>query len=162
MATQALRQLRLFKTAAGSQECDKIALATGATMIPGDILLKTDNKVDIAGADPSVISYYSQGTSTDVVPGETKLVVTRIHSSDQFAINAYHTTAANATVPDTALDGQANYGIARQTVSGVTAWVLDLEDTSATRVRLLERLDPAADLYPRCVVQFLPANLTFD
>jgi hypothetical protein len=161
MATLALKPIKISSTSqSGAASYGKIAVSASATFANGDLLLKTNNAVTVCGADPAIISYFAPFTSSDAVPGETKFVLPVIKPEDTFEITAYHSTAANATVADADLDGQSDYGVILATVSGVSAWCLDLEDTSNKRVRLLGRLSDATDLYPRVLVKFLPSILT--
>ena len=69
--------------------------------------------------------------------------------------------SASAVLADATLDSMTEYGIAFATVSGQSAWMIDIADTSNKRVRIIKRLDSATDLYPRCVVEFKTANLVF-
>lgn len=162
MATQPLKPCRAVTSLyGGAQESDKQAVNTSETFIPGDLLVRVNNKLTKCGADPAIVTYIASCTETQQVPGETKVVVQRVKPSDTYVMSAFHSTASSATIADADLDGNSTYGIALQTVSGVAAWVMDLQDTTNIKVRLTGRIDAAADTYPQCLVQFLSTTLTF-
>jgi hypothetical protein len=161
MATLALQPIKISATSKqGAPAYGKIAVSASATFASGDLLVKTNNAVTVCGADPTIVSYVSQNTSSDAVPGETRFVLASVQPEDTFEISAYSATPASAVIADTALDGQSDYGIVMATVSGVSAWCLDVDDQVNVRVRLLGRISGATDLYPRCQVKFLPSILT--
>lgn len=163
MATLALQPLRTYKARAGnSVEFDQITVS--GTVIPGDLLCKTNGQaVTVAGYTyPPTITYVAVCNNSDTIPGLSNINnVEIIRPGDVFEISAHHSTAASAVVADADLDGLASYGILKTTVSGNVAWTLDLQDTTNTRVRLLGRLSTATDLYPRVLVSFLTAALTY-
>lgn len=162
MAIQALKPARLVTTkSGGSGESDKLDINTSETFISGDLLVKVNNKLTKCGADPIAISYIASCTETQQVPGDTRVVVQRIQTGEVYVMNAYSATPSSAVVADTALDAKSDYGVALVTVSGATAWVVDLDDTTNIKVRLTGRIDPAADTYPQCLVEWIPTALTF-
>jgi hypothetical protein len=162
MAIQALKPARLIVTKnGGAGESDKLDINTAEVFIPGDLLVKVNNKLTRCGADPVAISYIASCTETQAVPGDTRVVVQRIQTGESYVMNAYSGTASLAVIADSALDAKSDYGVALVTVSGSTAWVLDIDDTTNIKVRLLSRIDAATDTYPQCVVEFLPTALTF-
>ena len=156
------KPLRHVKSASGhALEYD---LISAGTVYDGALCVKANGAIAECGSDPSEVSYFTQNANTASVPGSSAglILAGKIRSTDTFEINAYHTTAANATVPDSALDALADYGVIKATVSGVVAWFLDLEETTTDVVRLIARLDSATEQYPRCQVQFVQAPLTFE
>lgn len=163
MATIALQPCDSVKTSSGgAEEYDKIALTSG-TPIAGDLMVKANAEVTICSTDPAVISYLTQIPSGGQVPGETKYLMQRIKPTETYVMNAYSSTSSLAVIADTALDGQSNYAIVKATNGGVTAWCIDIDDTGAdhVRVRLINRLSGATDIFPLCEVQFLSSVLTF-
>lgn len=161
MATLALQPLRFDKSASGNSPEFEGCTVSG-TLKEGDLLLKTNGAAaKPASNSPAVITYLTvdAGVTMPGIPNIAQLI--KIRPQDTFEISAHHSTAASAVVADSALDGQADYGLVEVTVSGVAAWALDLQDTSTKRVRLLERISSATDLYPRCRVQFLDSYLTY-
>lgn len=163
MATLALKPIKIVVTTSeGAANYEKLAPSASATFAEGDLLLKSNNTVTVCGADPTVISNLAQFPSTSILPGETKAVLAKVKPGDTFECSAYSATPASAVIADTALDGASDYGIVLATVSGVSAWCLDIDDTVNVRVRLLGRVDnsTATDLYPRVLVKFLPSILT--
>lgn len=163
MAVLTLKPARSIKESfGGGPENVNMTPAAASSWIIGDLLVQTDNTAVICGANPTVVSFISPSTVSDTVPGISTLSVQKVRPSSTFVMSAYSATPSSATVPDSALDGQANYGIIRVTVSGVVAWTLNLDDsTQQIRVRLLKRLDLATDTYPQCEVQFLDSICTF-
>jgi len=162
MATLALKPLELVKIpSGGAAEYEKRTLTTG-TPIAGDLGVLTNNEITLCGADPTVISYFIQASGDSTIPGETsKLQVVRIHPDYEFEISIYHSTPASAVLAAADIDGQVEYGIIKATVSGVTAWCLDLEETTTKSVRIVQAVGSFADLYQRVRVQFLSSRLTF-
>ena len=163
MATLALEPIRLVKTYSGqAAEYEKIAPSASLTFIAGDLALKTNNAFSVCGADPTIISYLTQCTSSDAVPGDTSFNLLMIKPEDTFEVSAFHSTPASAVVADSALDGQSYFGLIKSTVSGVTAWCLDLEETTTDSVQLLGRSanSSGTDVYPRVFVKFIPSILT--
>lgn len=159
MATLALQPLALLQTRDGAGSYEKLAASASATFIKGDLLVKINNTLAECGTDPIAITHFTDATETSTVPGDTKLVIGKIRSEDTFEVSAYSATPASAVIADSALDAQNDYGITLATVSGVTAWALDVDKSGAVlaRVRLLARDDnsTATDLYPRVRVRFL-------
>ncbi len=161
MATLALQPLRFDKSASGnSAEFD--ACSVSGTLKEGDLLLKTNGiAAKPASNSPAVITYLTVDAGV-TMPGISNIAgLVKIKPADLFEITAHHSTAASAVVPDSALDGQADYGLVEATVSGVAAWCLDLQDTSNKRVRIIDRISTATDVYPRLRVQFLDPYLTY-
>jgi hypothetical protein len=162
MATLALKQcVHAYETGGGAPEFDE-TLTTG-TIQSGDLLVRINNVANVCGADPAAISYLSTATDADVLPGATAttLALAKIKSSGVFEMSLFHSTPASAVLSDADIDDVLQYGIAKQTVSGVTAWVIDKEETSSKRVTIVKRLSSATDVYPRVLVQFMAASLTF-
>lgn len=162
MATIALAPVQLsWNDNGGSAEYEQLGISSGASPIAGDLCFKVNNTFDVCSTDPAQITYLIHVASGGLIPGDTRYQLLKIKPTEVYRMNAYHSTASLAVLADSALDAQSNYGVIKATVSGVTAWTMDLEETVAVRVRLIERLDSATDLYPRCRVQFLSSILTF-
>jgi hypothetical protein len=161
MATKALQPLRLDKCAAGNSP-EFVQLTTSGTLVAGDLLIKANGAASICSDEPQQISYLTVCADTDIIPGSNTGVINvlAVKPHDTFEISAVHSTAASAVVADSAVDAKAEYGVKKATVSGVIAWGLDLQDTTNTSVRLIERVDSATDLYPRVRVQFLSTVCT--
>lgn len=161
MATLAVQPLRYDKSRSGNS--DEFELISVSGNIANGLLTVRTNGLDAvcASNSPAVITHLAVCLQSETVPGATQLSAIKVRPGDTYEITAHHSTAASAVVPDSALDGQSDYGIIWNTVSGQNAFMLDLQDTSNKRVRLLERISTATDVYPRCRVQFLAANLTF-
>lgn len=161
MATQAIRPVRHnYSTSGGAPLVDKVNFI--GSPLEGELLMRINSCASTCGADPTSISWVALSDSNGVIPGDTTAFqAARVRPSDVFVMNFYHTTAASATLADSDLDQTLQFGIVKATVSSATAWVIDGTDTSATRVTVIERLDPATDTYPRCNVQFMPASCEF-
>lgn len=161
MATRALQPVRWIKGRDGkTPEMQKL---TGVTAInPGELLVKANEVLAICADAATVVTHLAVTDSDDqVLPGDSAytMPVVIVRPGDTFEMSAWSVTPASAVIADSALDAQAGYNIKKVTVSGVTAWVLDIDVTggSAPCVRLIGRStkDSATDLYPRVSVQFL-------
>lgn len=157
MATLSLKPLAIAQVRDGAPSYEKIAPSTSATFVAGDLAVKTDNALIECGANPTVITHYTSTTQAGIIPGDTKMVVAKVRQEDTYEMSAWSATPSLATIADTALDAQADYGITFNTVSGVSAWTMDIDKIGAVnaRVRLLDRVDGSADVYPRVRVRFL-------
>lgn len=158
----AIAPLKLVKCGDGSEpECEQISVPS--TTIVGDLLVKTNGEAATAASAASVVSYFSQITGTQTVPGVTAGhgLLGKIRAGDTFEMNNYHAGASLSTVAAADLDAQSDYGITFVTVSSVAAWCIDKVNTTQKVVRVIENLDAASAQYPRCRVQFLPAAITF-
>lgn len=162
MATLALQPLRFDKGVAGTSP-EFISQSVSGTLREGDLLLKTNGvNAKPASNSPARITHLTVCASTETTPGVPNILpLVKIRACDTFEISAHHSTAASAVVADSDLDGASVYGLVEATVSGVAAWCMDLQDTSNARVRLVERISSATDLYPRCRVQFMSDYLTY-
>lgn len=158
----AIQPLKLVKTMSGS-EPEYDALVGASSIIPGDLIVKTNNTALVVSADPTNVSHFSQLAGTSTVPGTTAgtLLLGRIRPTDTFEMNAYASVAANSSVPASALDGKADYGVTFQTVSSVAAWFVDLDETAIPVVRIVANNDSATTQYPRLQVQFLQTVVSF-
>lgn len=165
MATIALAKAQLdWNSFGGSAEYENIALSSGAAPIAGDLCFKVNNTLDVCGSDPAQITWLIQEGTAGTIPGISTYSVQKIKPSEVYLMNAYSATASLAVIADTALDAQSNYGIVKATVpasTGTVAWCLDVDDTVFIKVRIVDRLDSATDIYPRCRVQFIQSVLTF-
>lgn len=165
MATIALSPVTLRTTSfGGSAEYENIALSASAVPIAGDLCFKINNTLDVCSTDPAQVTWLINEAYTATIPGITTLSVQKIKPSETYLMNAYSATASLAVIADSALDAQSNYGIIKATVpasTGVVAWCMDVDETVFIKVRIIDRLDAAADLYPRCVVQFIQSVLTY-
>lgn len=163
MATLALQPLRFVYSQEGkTAECEKRVLTTG-TPIAGEVFFLANDQLTIASNDPTTISYLGQDAGVNVIPGDvaSTINVQKIRLGDVFEISIWHATPASAVIAATDVDGKADYGLESVTVSGVSAWVLDISDTSNKALRIIKALGTYGDLYQRVLVQFLATNLTF-
>lgn len=164
MATIALTPVRhVYNTNGGALEGEKVTF--GGSPIAGELMFRTGNTATVCGADPTAISYVSISDNTGIIPGDSSsMILAKIKPTDIFEMNYWHTTAANATLANGDITDILQYGVARQTVSGATAWVVDATDTTNKRVNIL-RIAPnstSGDTYVRVWVQFTPVvDLTF-
>ena len=170
MATIALEQCKFAYNEAGmAPEYMDVTLSSGYAGVAGDLCIRTNNALAVVGADPTWVSFLATGAAAAVIPGLVDITqssrgimqVMKIRATDVFQMNLYHSTAASAVLSDADIDDALRYGVINATVSSVTAWLIDKEETSSTRVTIVKRLDAAADLYPRCHVKFLDATATF-
>lgn len=161
MATRALQPVRWIKSANGKPpEMQKL---TGVTaMKPGELCVKANEVLAICADAATVVTHLVVSDSdTQVLPGDSAYTqpVVIIKPGDTFEMSAWSVTPPSAVIADSALDAQSGYNIKKVTVSGVTAWVLDIDVTggASPAVRLIGRntKDSATDLYPRVFVQFL-------
>lgn len=161
MATRALKPVKLVKTRDGKP--GEFETITGVTAINvGDICVKANNALAGAANGATVVTHLATFDSDDqVLPGAVAFTgpFLKLKPGDTFEMSAWSATPASAVIADTALDAQPGYNIYKATVSGVTAYVLDIDATggAAPCVRLIGRhpADSATDLYPRVFAQFL-------
>lgn len=156
MATKAIKPLRLDKcVAGGSVEFDKCS--TSGTFVTGTPMIKANGAYTACADMPTQVTALAMSAGTDYIPGDTSGVINlhKIRPGDLYEISAFHSTAASAVVADSALDANAKYAILQATVSSSGGWCIDLSDTTNVSVKLVERIDSATDLYPRCRVSFL-------
>ena len=157
MATNTILPVRHNTSTAGqAPECELVTY-TG-TPLNGDLLVKTDNVANVCGADPAGISWVALSGTSGVMPGNTtQFLVAKVRPTDIFEMNYNTGTASTSTIADADLDDITQYGIAKSTISSNTAWTVGQGGTNQVRVRIIGRLSPAADTYPRCLVQFIPS-----
>lgn len=172
MATIAIQPIRFVFNALGtSSEHEKKILTTG-TAIAGDLGILTNDQITLASADPTNIAYLvpNAGTTTTspVIPGDTAALINviKIKPGDVYEMNIYHSTPASAVIAAADLDGTADYGVVKSSVSGQPGWCLDLEETSTQVVRLIKAPQTGSmgvygDVYQRVYAQFLQTPLTF-
>lgn len=167
MATLAIQPIKFVcNTNGGSSEHEKKVLTSG-TAIAGDLGILTNDAITLASADPTNIAYLipNAGTSTtnQIIPGDAAglLNVIKIKPGDVYEISIYHSTPASAIIAASDVDGTADYGVIKSTVTGQPGWCLDLEETSTQVVRLIKALGTYGDVYQRVQVQFLQTPLTF-
>lgn len=156
MATLALQPVRLYKARDGhGQEHEELTIV--ADLIEGELLVKANNAVAAIADSATVITHIMPTISANVMPGKTlKMPLGLLRPGDVYEMSVWHTTAASAVVADSILDAQGDYPVVKKTVSGATAWCLDVANIgSSASVRLVARLSTATDLYPRVLVQFL-------
>ena len=131
--------------------------ASSQSFVYGDLVYLSSNKVTVCGADPAAILGIAlkaaTGTADSIIP------VWVIHGSDEFLMNVYHATAASATFSDQSAIDTA-YEINKYAAG---KWTIDIAATSSTRVTVInyEADSELGNLYMRCWVRFLVANLTF-
>lgn len=162
MATLALQPARLVKTRDGKPaEAETITGVTGLN--PGDICVKANGALAAAADAATVVTHLCTFDSdAQYLPGTTAYSgpYVKIKPGDTYEMSAWSATPASAVIADSDLDAQPSYNIKKPTVSGVTAYVLDIDATggSSPAVRLVGRRADcsATDLYPRVLVQFLP------
>ncbi len=157
MATIAIQPARYVRGRDGAHiESEEMTFSnTPTTLIAGDFCVKVDNVV-VAIADAATsASHFCPAAASEVMPGKTlKMPFGKLKPGDIFEVNAYHSTAASAVIADSLLDVSIGYGLKK--VSG--CWTLDLE-TATDMFLIVDRIDTATDIYPRCRVEFVRANL---
>ncbi len=164
MAVKTIEPCRHISTHGKAPELDFFSV-TGSTHKANDLCVRTNNCIAACSATtPSPITALALTAAANTVPGSTAGTqpLIKITSDDEFEMNVYHATPGSALIADADIDDAKQYGITFATVSGVSAWVIDLAESTSVRVSLVKRLDAATDTYPRCVVRFLPSVLTFN
>ena len=129
--------------------------ANSQAFVRGDLVYLSSGALTECGADPAAIMGISLGTSTNVTSGNIAIPVLVLTPGVEVAMNVYHATAASATFSDNS-GIETAYEI-NQASSGI--WTIDIAATSSTRVHITEYLDAKGDIYMRCWVRFLAANL---
>jgi uncharacterized protein YfaQ (DUF2300 family) len=156
MATQTLKAPEhVYSSSGGAPQMVKLT-CTGATVVAGHFLVRTNNLGAVCADSCSNVQFLSPVANAATMPGAAalELNVIKIRPSDVFEINVWNTTASSAVIADSDLDAELSYGVAYVTVSGVAAWVLNSTNTTTEMATIIERLSPAADTYPRVRCQF--------
>lgn len=164
MATIAIRPCTHVSDHGRGNSCEKV-VCTSATPCVGDLMQRTNNIGVVCSTDPAMISYLCPQVYTDTMPGEASLSLNliKVRPTDIFEMNVYNSSASAATIADADIDDATKYGIVKASVSsnGSSAWMVDNSETASVRVKVIKRLDAAADLYPRVWVQFLESVTCF-
>lgn len=126
--------------------------AASQTFKWGDLVFMSGGYVTICGADPAAIAGIAKQDGRNAAAGAYDCDVLLITADTLIRMQVHHTTPANAVIE--AADLFKDYGIA---VSG-NIWYVDKTDTSNTRVRIIEFIDPLATLNGQVAVQVLAAN----
>lgn len=161
MATNTLAAPRFVRSSTGQGPlAQRKTIVAG--LIEGEQCVQTDNALAACADGASIVTHIMATISANVIPGDTLKISTFVaRPGDVWEVTAYHSTPSLAVFADTALDAQPDYGIKKPTVSGVTQWCLDLENTTQKVWRVIARPgylnNTGTDLYPRIWVQYLPA-----
>jgi len=126
--------------------------AVSQTFEWGDLVYMNAGFLTICGADPATIVGIAKENGHNAAAGAYNDDVLLITADTLIKMHVHHTTPATAVIEDA--DLFKDYGIA---VSG-HIWYVDKTDTSATRVRIIEFIDPVGTLNGLVAVQFLAAN----
>lgn len=156
MATLAIAPLRFYQGNPPRMERETII----AGFVEGQLLIKTNNVMAACGADPTYVSHVCPTISANVIPGNTLVMDLPVVLPGQiWEATLYSATLASAVFAEADLDTPADYGAISATVSGITCWMVDKDETSTKVFRVIGRAptSSATDLYPRVYVQFLAA-----
>ncbi len=129
--------------------------ANSQTFVVGDLVYRSSGLLTVCGADPEAILGIALGAATNVTSSHTMIPVLVLDTETEVVMNVYHGTAGSATFSDNSGHGVA-YGVAK---SAAGKWVVDLEDTGNTRVKIVDYVDPKGDIYMKVKVKFMPASL---
>jgi len=130
--------------------------ASSQTWVVGDLVYRSSGYVTICGADPSQILGIAKAAGANGTQGTITTEVNIITADTLIEMQVHHTTPANAVIE--AADHGKLYGIAVGTGSSAGVWYVDKNETSNTRVRVVEFVDALATANGKVLVQVLAAN----
>jgi len=129
--------------------------ADSQTFVAGDLVYRSFGQLTVCGADPAAILGIALAPATNVTSSHTMIPVQVLDTDTEVVMNVYHSVASLATFVDNSGHGVA-FGVA-QNAAG--KWVVDLEDTVNTRVKINSYVDDKGDIYMKVKVKFMPASL---
>jgi len=130
----------------------KLPEAASQTFKWGDLVFMSGGYVTICGADPASIAGIAMENGHNSTAGAYDVDILFVTADTLIQMQVYHATEANNVIEAT--DLFKDFGIA--VTSNV--WYVDKADVSATRVRVVEFIDPLGTANGRVAVQVLAAN----
>lgn len=141
----------------GECEIRLLKEAASQTFKAGALVVYSSGYVAEAGDDPSLILgvALSAGHNSSTA-GQYKVAVALAHDSNTFIANVTG-GSGNGANKCVETDRGAAYGV----VAASGEWFVDKSETTATRVRVIDLVDPAGTPNGRVLVKFLSANRYF-
>jgi hypothetical protein len=168
MATLALQPCRLAYCEDGSAGLYQKMVNNSTSVIDGELGVLTNDGFTTCGTNPSVITHLALAASAAVgtltIPGDTTAYQTflRIRNRvDVFEMSLCYgaTASSSAVIAASDLDAQADFGITKATVDGVTAWCVDIDKAGANQIcTVIKALGTYGDVYQRVLVKFLATS----
>lgn len=166
MATLALRPCRLAYSEVGDAGLYETIVNNSTSVIDGELGVLTNDGFTTCGTNPSTITHLALAASAAVgtltIPGDTTAFQSFLkirNRLDVFEMSIYSATPASAVLAASDLDANVDFGITKATVSGVTAWCVDIDKAGANQVcTVIKALGDYGDLYQRVLVKFFASS----